>query len=76
MEKLIPIRMVEDLTGFKKSSIYKRIDEGSFPPPVKIGASSRWVESEVGAWINAQIAGQSTLVGSAHAGTPSQGFVS
>lgn len=55
MEKLLPIGVVEEHTGLKKSSIYKRIQEGSFPAPIKIGASSRWVESDVGAWIRRTI---------------------
>lgn len=50
--RLIPIGSVEELTGFKKSSIYKWIQEGSFPPPVKIGRSSRWASDEIDAWID------------------------
>lgn len=52
MVRLIKIRSVEDITGFKKSSIYKRIQQGTFPRPVKIGRASRWASDEVDAWVN------------------------
>lgn len=38
-----------------RSRIYALIGEGNFPPPVKIGASSRWIVSEIDAYI-AQLA--------------------
>lgn len=34
-----------------RSRIYGLIVEGSFPPPIKIGRSSRWLKSEIDAWI-------------------------
>lgn len=33
------------------STIYRWIDKGTFPAPVKLGLSSRWVEAEVDAWM-------------------------
>ena len=42
MERLLTIRDVEQLTGFKKSSVYSFIEAGDFPKPIKIGRSSRW----------------------------------
>ncbi|MEN5207984.1 AlpA family phage regulatory protein [Stenotrophomonas terrae] len=41
--------------GIGKSTLYKLIREGGFPPPVRVGASSTWVESEVDAWITARV---------------------
>lgn len=38
-----------------RSRIYGLIGEGNFPPPVKIGASSRWIDREIDAYI-AQLA--------------------
>ncbi|MFI4957392.1 MAG: helix-turn-helix transcriptional regulator [Gammaproteobacteria bacterium] len=44
-------------TTLSKSEIYKRINEGTFPLPVRLGPCSvAWVESEIEAWIIAQIA--------------------
>lgn len=41
--------------GISKSTLYKLIREGGFPQPVRVGASSTWVESEVDAWITARV---------------------
>ena len=41
--------------GIGRSRIYGLINSGSFPKPIKIGKSSRWVKSEVDAWLNNQI---------------------
>ena len=41
----------------KQSTIYKRISEGEFSKPVKLGAKSvGWPEDEVAAYIDARIA--------------------
>ena len=48
---------VEEVTGESRSTIYKRISEGEFPKPVKLGAKSvGWLEDEVAAYIDARIA--------------------
>ena len=56
-ERLINLDEVEHRTGFKSSYIYLRIQKGEVPAPVKVGAASRWRESEVQAWIQKQIHG-------------------
>ncbi|HHR4437791.1 AlpA family transcriptional regulator [Salmonella enterica subsp. enterica serovar Corvallis] len=48
---LITIKEVEKTTGFKKSAIYLRIGQGTFPRQVKLGSrTARWVRGEVDAW--------------------------
>ena len=43
-------------TGLKRSSIYTRLKEGTFPKPIKIGERAiAWIESEIDAYINACI---------------------
>ncbi|WP_164280630.1 helix-turn-helix transcriptional regulator [Stenotrophomonas indicatrix] len=42
--------------GMAKSTLYSRISAGTFPKPVPVGCSVRWVESEVEAWISERIA--------------------
>lgn len=54
-ERLINLDEIESITGFKSSYIYSKIQKGGFPKPVKIGAASRWRESQVLAWVHAQI---------------------
>lgn len=38
---------VLELFRFGKTKLYGDIQKGIFPPPVKIGTSSRWLVSEV-----------------------------
>ena len=55
--RLIKLTEVEAKVGFRKSSIYQRIAEGTFPRPVKIGPNAvAWPESEIDAWISERIA--------------------
>ena len=52
MKKLLSIKEVTQIAGFKTSTIYKFIKTKGFPKPVKIGKSSRWLLSEINKWIN------------------------
>ncbi|WP_299351569.1 AlpA family phage regulatory protein [uncultured Shimia sp.] len=43
---------VESLTGLSTSSIYRLMDEGCFPRPIKIGRSAvAWPESVLAKWL-------------------------
>jgi predicted DNA-binding transcriptional regulator AlpA len=39
-----------------RSRIYQLIGAGEFPPPIKVGYSSRWVRAEVDQWLSERIA--------------------
>jgi prophage regulatory protein len=59
--RLMPLTEVIYMTGLSRPEIYRRIarsvaNGGGFPRPVKLGRTSRWVQSEVSDWIAAQIA--------------------
>jgi prophage regulatory protein len=57
IRKILRLPQVEEVTGDSRSTIYKRISEGEFPKPVKLGAKSvGWVEEEVAAYNEARIA--------------------
>ena len=44
------------LTGLARSTVYFKIAEGTFPPPIKLSKrTSGWLESEVNDWIETQI---------------------
>ena len=44
-------RDLPTLTGLSKSEIYRRIKEGEFPAPIKIGAQlSGWLPEDILAW--------------------------
>ena len=51
MNKLLTIKDVVNIVGFKTSTIYKFIKTKNFPRPVKIGRSSRWRISDVNKWL-------------------------
>ena len=57
LRRILRLPQVEEATGESRSTIYKRISEGEFPRPVKLGAKSvGWVEEEVAAYNEARIA--------------------
>lgn len=50
---------VEERSGFARSTLYQKIKEGLFPPPVSIGARAvGWLSNEIDAWLAARIAGK------------------
>lgn len=49
---IIRRKQVEKKTGLSRSTIYLRIQEGTFPRPVNLGARAvGWVENEIDAWL-------------------------
>lgn len=54
---LIRLPVVKHRTGLSRSSIYKRVREGTFPRPVSLGGRAvAWLEQEVASWIAARVA--------------------
>lgn len=54
--RIIRLKDVINSTGLARSSIYKYIDEGTFPKSVSLGDRCvGWVEGEVYDWILARI---------------------
>lgn len=43
---------VEKMTGFKKSYIYRAIQNETFPKPFHIGRSAVWKESWIKKWLD------------------------
>ena len=55
-------KQVEARTGYSRSSLYKRMSEGTFPAQIKLGARAvGWIESEVTAFIESRIAASRNL---------------
>ena len=53
----VDLAEVERRTGLRKSAIYARIGRGTFPRPVSISRrASRWVASEIDAWLRERVA--------------------
>jgi prophage regulatory protein len=53
---LLPLAIVEQRTGYRKSKLYDLLKVGSFPRPVRDGRTIRFVEREVDQWVAARIA--------------------
>ena len=53
MTKLLRLPVVTEITGLKRSAIYKKMDEGNFPRPVKLGGRAvAWRSDDIEKWIN------------------------
>lgn len=49
-------KQVEKRTGLSRSTIYLRIQEGTFPKPINLGERAvGWLENEIEAWLAARI---------------------
>ncbi|EFF0684127.1 TPA: AlpA family transcriptional regulator [Escherichia coli] len=55
-DKLVDMAFITQLTGLTDKWFYKLIQDGIFPKPIKLGRSSRWLQSEVEAWLQQRIA--------------------
>lgn len=52
-ERLVRLSEVVERVGLGKSSIYKRMEEGTFPRPLSLGPNTvRWRSSDIDAWIS------------------------
>jgi prophage regulatory protein len=51
-DRIIRLKTVLSRTGLSRSTIYRKIAEGSFPAQLKISANGTgWHESEINHWI-------------------------
>ncbi|EEU9106318.1 AlpA family transcriptional regulator [Escherichia coli] len=55
-DQMVDMAFITQLTGLTDKWFYKLIKDGGFPAPIKMGRSSRWLKSEVEAWLQARIA--------------------
>lgn len=53
--KLLKLAEVETLTNCKRSTIYTKIREGTFPRPKRFGRNSMWSEEAINKWVSAQL---------------------
>jgi prophage regulatory protein len=62
-QKILRLPAVLAKTGLSRSTIYCRISSGTFVAPIKIGTRSvGFLESEVEAWIESQVAASRPVV--------------
>jgi prophage regulatory protein len=54
--KFLRLPSVINKVGLSRSQIYKLIQQGDFPEPVKIGPKiSVWIEEKLEMWMDAQV---------------------
>lgn len=54
-DKFVDMAFITQFTGLTDKWFYKLIKDGEFPKPIKLGRSSRWLQSEVEAWLQQRI---------------------
>ncbi|WP_022851530.1 AlpA family phage regulatory protein [Limisalsivibrio acetivorans] len=55
-KNLLRRKQVEAITGLSRSSIYAKMEKGTFPKSIKLSTRSvGWLESEVIEWIDQRI---------------------
>ena len=54
--KFLRLPQVIDRTGYRKTAIYERIQQGEFPRPVKLGPRAvGWLDTEVEEWMRGRL---------------------
>lgn len=54
-DQLVDMAFITGFTQLTDKWFYKLIQLGEFPKPIKLGRSSRWLKSEVEAWMQQRI---------------------
>lgn len=54
-DQFVDMAFITRLTRLTDKWFYKLIKDGEFPKPIKLGRSSRWLQSEVEAWLQERI---------------------
>ncbi|MCL6328389.1 AlpA family transcriptional regulator [Pectobacterium carotovorum subsp. carotovorum] len=54
-DQFVDMTFITQLTGLTDKWFYKLIQLGEFPKPIKLGRSSRWLQSEVEIWLQQRI---------------------
>jgi len=54
-DQFVDMTFITSFTGLTDKWFYKLIRDGEFPSPVKFGRSSRWLKSEVEAWVQERV---------------------
>ena len=54
-DRLLRRRQVEEITGLSRSSIYRLMQDGDFPRPLRVGpAAVRWKTSDITNWLESR----------------------
>lgn len=54
-DSLLQVSTVQAVTGLGKSTIYTKVREGKFPPPIRLSARcTRFISRDITSWLKAQ----------------------
>ena len=53
-ERCLTSREITDYLQISKSTLTRRIEDGTFPTPIRIGRQLRWTPSSIQQWIDEQ----------------------
>ena len=57
IDRVLRWREVRDRVALSRSTVWRMIRNGTFPPPVPLGAQSvGWISSEIDAWLASRAA--------------------
>jgi prophage regulatory protein len=74
MTSFLRFPQVRSRVGLSRSTIYLKIVNGEFPKPISLGARAvAWLESDIDAWITAQVKQQLAMRNNSASLTPYQG---
>lgn len=52
-DRIIRLKTVFDRTGLSRSTVYRKIAEGTFPPQLRISVNGAgWSEAEINRWVS------------------------
>ncbi|HHH1313951.1 helix-turn-helix transcriptional regulator [Yersinia enterocolitica] len=54
-DQFIDMAFITKLLKMTDKWVYKLIKDGMFPKPIKLGRSSRWLQSEIESWLQERI---------------------
>ncbi len=56
-KRVLRLREVEEVTGYRHTAIYRKISLGEFPKPIRLGPNAvGWLETEIDQWIDERVA--------------------
>ena len=58
LERCVTSQEVVDCLQISKSTLTRRIDDGTFPPPFRIGRKLRWTATSIQQWLDEQREGK------------------
>ncbi|ECH9836841.1 helix-turn-helix transcriptional regulator [Morganella sp. B601] len=54
-DQFVDMAFITRLLSVSDKWIYRLIKDGVFPKPIKLGRSSRWLQSEIESWLQERI---------------------